>query len=215
MLISEPARDDNIHGKSEAQDDNYDGRRRRDGLMSENDGQADPTYPWQRFWVLRDGSIDLSDGGFLRDPQSEFARYSPSKLDTLRDLQQFRALGLLGNRASENQPRLRLNSKHCSDKLRTTAASTSTSIYDHSYRRFSFIRRVFQSAEFTAWEAGNSRSRPSPGQPRRSPSAHRQRCCPPRGRAAPASHSEDVDPHRLPHGRCPMIRRCAAASMIF
>jgi hypothetical protein len=64
--------------------------------MSENDGQADPTYPWQRFWVLRDGSIDLSDGGFLRDPQSEFARYSPSKLDTLRDLQQFRALGLLG-----------------------------------------------------------------------------------------------------------------------
>jgi hypothetical protein len=33
--------------------------------------KADPVYAWQRFWVPREGSIDLSDGGFLRDPQSE------------------------------------------------------------------------------------------------------------------------------------------------
>jgi hypothetical protein len=52
--------------------------------MSENYEQADPSYPWQRFWVPREASIDLSDGGFLRDPQSEFARYSAYKLDTLR-----------------------------------------------------------------------------------------------------------------------------------
>ena len=25
-------------------------------------------YPWPRFWVPQDGIIDLSDGGFLRDP---------------------------------------------------------------------------------------------------------------------------------------------------
>ena len=55
-----------------------------------------PIYAWQRFWVPRDGSIDLSDGGFLSDPQSESARYSAYKLDTLSELQPFRALGLLG-----------------------------------------------------------------------------------------------------------------------
>src|SRR5712691_3947611 len=66
------------------------------GPMSENLRRADPIYPWQRFWVPREGSIDLSDGGFLRDPQSEFAQYSAYKLDTLSDLQHFRALALLG-----------------------------------------------------------------------------------------------------------------------
>ena len=53
-------------------------------------------YPWQRFWVPREGSIALSDGGFLRDPRSESAHYSAYKLDTLSDLQHFRALALLG-----------------------------------------------------------------------------------------------------------------------
>src|SRR3954471_12681517 len=55
-----------------------------------------PIYTWQRFWVPRDGSIDLSDGGFLRDPESDTARYTSQTLYSLAQLQHFRALALLG-----------------------------------------------------------------------------------------------------------------------
>ena len=124
--------------------------------MSENYEQADPSYPWQRFWVPREASIDLSDGGFLRDPQSEFARYSAYKLDTLRQLQQFRALGLLG------EPGI---GKSATLQAEFTASEQQTQedgrVYIHvDLRSFSsevlLHRRVFESAEFTAWEAGNS-----------------------------------------------------------
>jgi hypothetical protein len=37
-----------------------------------------PTYPWKRFWAPRDGQIDLSDEGFLADPESESFWYSPN-----------------------------------------------------------------------------------------------------------------------------------------
>ena len=41
-----------------------------DGAMSWEGTRIGPelTYSWPRFWVPRDGVIDLSDGGFLRDP---------------------------------------------------------------------------------------------------------------------------------------------------
>ena len=55
---------------------------------------AELTYPWQRFWVPPDGSIDLSDGGFLRDPPDWMAR--PHGLAPLAALQPWRSLALLG-----------------------------------------------------------------------------------------------------------------------
>lgn len=118
--------------------------------MSENHGQADPSYPWQRFWVPREGSIDLSDGGFLRDPQSEFARYSPSKLDTLRDLQQYGALGLLGEPGIGKSATL-----EAEFKAMQRQAQDDGRVYIHvDLRSFSsevlLHRRVFESAEFTA-----------------------------------------------------------------
>jgi predicted NACHT family NTPase len=124
--------------------------------MSENHRQADPSYPWQRFWVPRDGSIDLSDGGFLRDPHSEFARYSAYKLDTLRELQQFRALGLLGEPGIGKSATLQaefIPSEQQTQEdgrvfVRVDLRSFSSEILLH--------RRVFESAEFTAWQTGNS-----------------------------------------------------------
>jgi predicted NACHT family NTPase len=129
---------------------------RRHGLMSENHGQADPSYPWQRFWVPRDGSIDLSDGGFLRDPQSEFARYSAYKLDTLRELQQFRALALLGEPGIGKSATLQAEFK----ALQQQAQEDDRLSIHVDLRSFSsdalLHHRVFESPEFTAWQAGNS-----------------------------------------------------------
>jgi hypothetical protein len=51
-------------------------------------------YPWPRFWVPRDGVIDLSDAGFLRDPADWLAPlHAPAPLAAL---QRWRSLALLG-----------------------------------------------------------------------------------------------------------------------
>lgn len=42
--------------------------------------------PVRRFWARRDGFVDLSDDGFLVDPESERARYSTQELYTLPEL---------------------------------------------------------------------------------------------------------------------------------
>jgi hypothetical protein len=51
---------------------------------------------WQRFWVGRTATLDLSDDGFLRDPEDEFVRALPGAPVNLAALQKFRALALLG-----------------------------------------------------------------------------------------------------------------------
>jgi hypothetical protein len=51
-------------------------------------------YPWPRFWVPRDGVIDLSDAGFLRDPTDWLAQ--PPSPVPLAALQHWRSLALLG-----------------------------------------------------------------------------------------------------------------------
>lgn len=53
-----------------------------------------PTYPWPRFWVPRDGVVDLSDAGFLLDPL-EYRLRSPGPVQ-LAALQESKALVLLG-----------------------------------------------------------------------------------------------------------------------
>ena len=124
--------------------------------MRNNPPKADPVYGWQRFWVSREGSIDLSDGGFLRDPQSEFARYSPHKLYTLSELQHSRALALLGEpgigKSVTLQTEFNTSKQQASDEgrvlLHVDLRSCSSDVL--------LYRRVFESAEFTAWQVGNS-----------------------------------------------------------
>lgn len=124
--------------------------------MMASSGQPDPTYPWQRFWVPRDGSIDLSDGGFLRDPQSEVARYSPYKLDTLSELQHFRALGLLGEPGIGKSAALQAEF-NAFEKPKPEDGRVSIHVDLRSFASEVFLhRRVFESTDFTAWRAGNS-----------------------------------------------------------
>ncbi len=53
-------------------------------------------YDWKRFWVPRDGIIDLSDNGFLSDPE-EHPLYAGNKnLKTNDELLSYSCIGLLG-----------------------------------------------------------------------------------------------------------------------
>jgi hypothetical protein len=115
-----------------------------------------PTYAWQRFWVPRDGVIDLSDGGFLLDPEREFARYSAQRLATLTELQHFRALALLGEPGIGKSSTLEAEYKALAQD-----ESNHERVFIHvDLRSFSsdilLYNRVFGSPEFVAWQTGNS-----------------------------------------------------------
>jgi len=116
----------------------------------------EPIYAWQRFWVPRDGSVDLSDGGFLRDPQSESARYLAYKLDTLPELQHFRALGLLGEPGIGKSATLQAEFNALQQQIKEDGR-VSVHVDLRSFSSEALLhRRVFESAEFAAWRAENS-----------------------------------------------------------
>jgi hypothetical protein len=120
-------------------------------------GRTGPIYRWRRFWARRDGFVDLSDGGFLVDPESERARYSAQELHTLPELQQYRALALLGEpgigksvtlEAEYNALRQQADDGQRQVQRYVDLRSFSTDALLHS--------RVFGNPDLLAWRIGNS-----------------------------------------------------------
>jgi hypothetical protein len=111
-------------------------------------------YPWARFWVPHDGSIDLSDGGFLRDPGDWLT--GSRTLDPLAALQHWRSLVLLGEPGIGKSTTL----KEEAERVETQDVSFGLkSIYVdlHAFSSESLLyRRVFESEKFTAWKTGSS-----------------------------------------------------------
>jgi hypothetical protein len=54
------------------------------------------SYAWKRFWCSRGKVINLSDGGFLADPESDYGRFLNSELVPFETLAQKPCLALLG-----------------------------------------------------------------------------------------------------------------------
>jgi hypothetical protein len=112
-----------------------------------------PLFEWQRFWVPRTGSIDLSDGGFLVDPTHPFR--SGSDAQQLTELAKYRALVLLG------EPGIGKSTTILEESVRLGAQAGDRIMSLHAdLRAYSseilLHKRVFESTEFTAWAKGDS-----------------------------------------------------------
>jgi hypothetical protein len=111
-------------------------------------------YPWLRFWVPQDSTIDLSDAGFLHDPIEGFGQ-RPRPV-ALAELQDWRSLVLLGEPGIGKSTAL----KEEANRVESLAAdSRHVSIYE-DLREFSsedrLCKRVFESDKFQAWKNGSS-----------------------------------------------------------
>jgi hypothetical protein len=124
--------------------------------MTQDAARAGPEriYPWPRFWVPQDGVIDLSDGGFLRDPTDWLAgTRGPMPLAAL---QHWRALALLGEPGIGKSTTL----KEEADRVTSLPApSNLVSVYV-DLRAYSsetlLYQRVFESEKIIAWKNGSS-----------------------------------------------------------
>jgi hypothetical protein len=52
--------------------------------------------PWKRFWYPRDGQASVADGGFLLDPDSEYAKYYQTDVVPFDSISDTKCLVLLG-----------------------------------------------------------------------------------------------------------------------
>lgn len=53
-------------------------------------------YKWKRFWIKREGNIDLSDEGFLYNPESEYGDIINPDAVSFESIKNIRSLILLG-----------------------------------------------------------------------------------------------------------------------
>lgn len=54
-------------------------------------------YSWKRFWCPREGMINLSDGGFLLDPESNYVKWVEGNVVSYEEIAHKPCLALLGN----------------------------------------------------------------------------------------------------------------------
>lgn len=57
---------------------------------------AEVMYNWKRFWCSREGTLSLGDGGYLSDPDSEYAEYLNADVKAYSCIRSTPCLALLG-----------------------------------------------------------------------------------------------------------------------
>ncbi|MGK9232209.1 hypothetical protein KXS07_10455 [Inquilinus limosus] len=111
-------------------------------------------FDWQRFWVAQGGLIDLSDGGYLVDPETRWSA-GGGRLHTLSDLGGRRALALLGEPGMGKSVALDAEA----GRLRAEAESRGVTVIHEDLRKFTsdhlLYKKVFESPQFVAWKEGD------------------------------------------------------------
>ena len=111
-------------------------------------------YPWKRFWCPRDGTIPLSDGGFLYDPEDTYAQYVQKGVVSFDAIQHYPCLVLLGEPGIGKTTAI-------TAEYEATARSQNTServlLFNlHEYgSEDRLIREVFNCTEFNLWKYDN------------------------------------------------------------
>lgn len=114
--------------------------------------QAD--FKWERFWSLREEAIDLSDGGFLSDPDSKWGKYYNPNLVNFEHFAGVPCAALLGEPGIGKSWSL----NHYSATLRSSLTNNEKLVY-LDLRSFGneqrLVAELFESADFEAWREGD------------------------------------------------------------
>ncbi len=112
-------------------------------------------YPWKRFWCPREGRMNLSDGGFLYDPEGKYASWVQSDVVPFEKISARPCLALLGEPGigkstvmEELCAALEADIKSSGDQF----LYINLNEYGDETR---LIQALFDSSEFIAWRAGS------------------------------------------------------------
>jgi hypothetical protein len=118
---------------------------------------ASPTYNWTRFWCPREGTVNLSDDGFLYDPESEYGDTLNPHVQKFDQMAATPCLVLLGEPGIGKSHEL--EQARLSEEAAAKARGDTSLFFD--LRAFStdalLYSQLFDSTEFRAWQAGTGR----------------------------------------------------------
>jgi hypothetical protein len=112
-------------------------------------------FDWKRFWCTRGGSIDLSDGGFLRDPESPTGKLFNPELRSFDEMSEADCLALLGEPGIGKSWELERQRR----EVERLVSSQGAGLLWLNLRSFSdegrLVDELFNSNEFVSWRGGS------------------------------------------------------------
>ena len=117
-----------------------------DGLIP----QRTQVYEWQRFWMLRGTTLDLSN----ERAWNVYSNRPDSRLSTFLDISSVPCLGLVGEKGSGKSHTLRAEYAVVHRLLKAQGHETLLLDLEAYTSDFSLMHRLFNSPEFCAWSTG-------------------------------------------------------------
>ena len=115
---------------------------------------SDQTYNWKRFWCPREGSMNLSDRGYLFDPDSEFGQFFNNSCVPFESIEDIACLVLLGEPGIGKSTAMELQ-KTLIDCRVAEAGEASLWINLNAYQTDSKLcQEIFENPVFQTWQKG-------------------------------------------------------------
>jgi predicted NACHT family NTPase len=112
------------------------------------------TFEWKRFWCPRGDSINLSDRGFLYDPEDKYGKYINPNLVTFKELSAEPCLALLGEPGIGKSWTLRSDSPEVRASLRDGERFHYLDLRSFG-EESRLVRHLFESDEIQSWRNSN------------------------------------------------------------
>jgi len=110
------------------------------------------TYPWKRFWCPRKGAINLSDGGFLCDPEGKYAKYISQDVVPFEKIAHLPCLALLGEPGIGKSRTMEDLRDTLGPRIKATGDKFVYLNLNEYGDESRLIRDIFESEAFTQWK---------------------------------------------------------------
>ncbi|OUL22649.1 hypothetical protein BV378_22200 [Nostoc sp. RF31YmG] len=111
-------------------------------------------YGWKRFWCPRSGRIDLSCGGYLCDPKTEWGHISNPDLVTFEAISDVPCLALLGEPGIGKSHALEAEQKQIISKIQQQGDRVLTLDIRSFGDETRLVQKLFNSLQFNEWLKG-------------------------------------------------------------
>ena len=115
---------------------------------------SEQIYKWKRFWCPRTSTINLSDRGYLSNPDVEFGKFLNPDLVTFESLSHLSCLALLGEPGIGKSKSLETERSQIIRKIKEDGNEE----LSLDLRQFSsedrLVRKLFESQKFREWHNG-------------------------------------------------------------
>lgn len=118
---------------------------------------SNPTYNWKRFWCSRTGSFDLSDGGYLADPDSEWGHLYNPNVKSFESITTIPCLVLLGEPGIGKTHAIQIAQSATCDKIKEVGDQVLCLDLRSYGSEDRLIRNLFENTTFLSWISGKHR----------------------------------------------------------